>query len=138
MEVRWIKNACILAVMICASAADIRRREFPNHYQLILAGIYFIEWNMENLWGAMMAIPFFIASFATDKMGMGDSKAVLLLGSLIGFSGMLTTVMIACITFIIYGLTVGKRKGEYTYPFLPFLTLGYIMEVLIFEIFRCV
>lgn len=139
---RWIKNVCILTVMICASAVDIQRREFPNLCQLILVGIYFIEWNMGNLWGAVLAVPFFIVSFVSDGMGMGDCKAVLLLGGLVGFSKMLITVMIGCIAFIAFGLFARKRNLKKELPFIPFLTGGYIgtliMEVLIFEIFRCV
>ena len=137
-EVDRIKEFCITAVMAYASAVDINRRQFPNVCQLMLIAIYFIEFNISNLWGAITAIPFFIASCKTDKMGMGDSKAVLLLGGLIGINKMLLTVIAGCIIFIVYGLAAGKRKGEKELPFIPSLTLGYITEVLIFEIFRCV
>lgn len=137
-EADRIKEFCITAVMVYASAVDIEKRQFPNVCQLMLIAIYFIEFNISNLWGAITVIPFFIASFKTDKMGMGDSKAVLLLGGLIGINKMLPTVIAGCIIFIVYGLAAGKRKGEKELPFIPSLTLGYITEVLIFEIFRCV
>ena len=137
-EADRIKEFCITAVMVYASAVDIKKRQFPNVCQLMLIAIYFIEFNISNLWGAITAIPFFIASCKTDKMGMGDSKAVLLLGGLIGINKMLPTVIAGCIIFIVYGLAAGKRKGEKELPFIPSLTLGYITEVLIFEIFRCV
>ena len=137
-EADRIKEFCITAVMVYASVVDIEKRQFPNVCQLLLIAIYFIEFNISNLWGAITAIPFFIASFKTDKMGMGDSKAVLLLGGLIGINKMLPTVIAGCIIFIVYGLVAGKRKGEKELPFIPSLTLGYITEVLIFEIFRCV
>lgn len=131
-----IKEICILVVMIYASVIDIKKRSFPNICQVMLIAIYFIDFNISNLWGAAVAVPFFIASCITGKMGMGDVKAVLLLGGLTGIQRMIPAVVIGCIIFITYGLIVGKEKDEKEYPFIPSLTMGYITEVSIFEIFR--
>ena len=133
-----IKEICILAVIIYASVIDIQKRRFPNICQVMLIAIYFINFNISNLWGVAVAVPFFIASCITGKMGMGDVKAVLLLGGLTGIQRMIPAVVIGCIIFITYGLIVGKEKDEKEYPFIPSLTMGYITEVLIFEIFRCI
>ena len=119
--------------MIYASVYDIKRREFPIIAQLLLIGVYLIQFNPNNLWGMLLAIPFFIAAIVTDKMGMGDVKAILLLGGLSGLVKIYGSVFFACLIFIIFGQI--KRKGKSMLPFIPFLTAGFIiteiMEVLI-------
>lgn len=70
-------------------------------------------------------------------MGGGDVLIVAALGFSLGFAPTLATVMIGCIVFIIAGLIteIKKGKGKELFPFVPALTVGYIvttvLEVLI-------
>ena len=102
-------------------------------YQILLLLVYPISFNRANLWGACLAVPFFIAAILTGKMGGGDGKAVLLLGGLVGFHQMLLIVIAGCMGFIVCGRIAGKAKGEgnISLPFLPFLTLGYVVTLIL-------
>ena len=70
-------------------------------------------------------------------MGGGDVLIVAALGFSLGFVPTLVTVIIGCVVFIIAGLIteMKKGKGKQLFPFVPALTVGYIvttvLEVLI-------
>ena len=130
-----IKWALILCILLCSSVTDIRKREFPNIYQILLLLVYPIGFQIENLLGILLAIPFLTAALKTENMGGGDAKAVCLLGGLIGFHPMLLTLIAGCTGFIICGKYREMRKGgeHISLPFLPFLTAGYLI-ILILEV----
>lgn len=128
-----MKQICILCVLLCSSITDIRKREFSTIYQILLLLIYPIGFQLENIWGICLSIPFLITAVKTRRMGGGDVKAVGLLGGLIGFYVMLLTLILGCIGFIIYGVIVGKQKGkdDISLPFIPFLTFGYLITLIL-------
>lgn len=130
-----IKEAAILCIFIAAGVADIRKREFPVWCQAMLLLLYPIQFHMNYLWGAVFAIPFFVASLKTGKMGMGDSKAILLLGGLIGPTRMFVVTVTACVNFILCGFVLGKGRGESSFPFVPFIALGYGLTIMM-EVFQ--
>ena len=105
---------------------DIRKREFPLKYQIMLFMLIPVVFRTEYIWGTVIAVPFFIAFFVGEGMGGGDWKAVALLGLLSGFSVTLLGVIVGCVVFIIYCALRKRKKGTRTAPFIPFLTLGYI------------
>ena len=111
--------------MTGAAVYDIWKREFPVSVQILLLGMYAIQFNTADLWGAVFAIPFFIAAIFSNKMGMGDAKAVLLLGGLSGICKMYLTVVISSLGFIIFSFVKGKQNK--LYPYIPFLTAGYLI-----------
>ena len=84
-----------------------------------------------------MAAPFFVAAIATDKIGGGDWKLIALLGVLLGMHRAFGTVVVGCIIFIISGLVMEKRKGKGSmlFPFVPSLTAGYIVTLILEAIF---
>jgi leader peptidase (prepilin peptidase)/N-methyltransferase len=63
--------------------------------------------------------------FRKDAMGLGDVKYMAMIGSVLGWRGVLLTFVLACLTGSIFG--IGKyaavRKMGYV-PFGPFLSLG--------------
>lgn len=124
-----IKSGIILCILIAASITDIRKRQFPTVYQVMLILLVPVQFQMENLIGTVIAVPFFIASLNGKSMGGGDWKAVGLLGLLLGYHSVLLAAIIGCICFIIYGKIAETVKGEVhkTFPFIPFLTIGYIL-----------
>ena len=131
-----IKEAAILCIFIAAGIVDIRKREFPVWCQAMLLLLYPIQFHIKYLWGAVFAIPFFVASLKTNKMGMGDSKAVLLLGGLIGLEKMFVVTVTACVSFILCGFSLTKGKDERSFPFVPFVALGYGLTMMMMEVFQ--
>ena len=123
------KLAAVLCILIAASITDIRKRQFPTVYQVMLLLLIPIQFHMQYFMGAAVAVPFFVASLNGKSMGGGDWKAVGLLGLLMGFHSVLLAAAAGCICFIIYGKTAETVKGEgnKTFPFIPFLTIGYIL-----------
>ena len=130
-----IKSISTIFIMTAASITDIRKRSFPLIYQIMLLCLVPIGFKTEYLIGAVLAVPFFIVCVRAGKFGGGDYKAVALLGFLSGFFQTLFSVIAGCLGFIIFGLITEWIKGEeQTFPFIPFLSAGYIifelMEVL--------
>lgn len=123
-----MKEIALLAILLCASITDIRKQEVPVIYQVLLLCLIPFGFNIENLWGVLLAVPFFIAAIATDRIGGGDCKVIALLGILIGFYKTLLTVIAGCLIFIFSSLVIEriKGKGEMLFPFIPSLTLGYV------------
>lgn len=140
MEVTHIyvlKTCLILYILIFASVTDINRREVPIIYQALLLALIPFNFYIENLWGALIAVPFFIASVLTDKIGGGDWKLTALLGVLIGIHKAFVTVVMGCIIFIISSFMIEKikGKGDMLFPFVPSLTVGYIVTLILEAIF---
>ena len=125
----YLKFILVTSIMISASITDIRKREFPIAYQLILLALAPLEFRAEYFLGTLIAVPFFVACLISDGMGGGDWKAVGILGLLSGLGTVLIAVISGCTGFIVYGFIAEKIKGEghKTFPFIPFLTAGYIL-----------
>jgi len=122
-----MKEILILAILIMASVTDIRKREVPVIYQVLLLCLITLKFNIENLWGLLIAVPFFACAIATDRIGGGDCKVVAILGALIGLYSGTITVIFGCLIFIISSLVIGRIKGngDKTFPFIPSLAIGY-------------
>ena len=123
-----MKGIAILGILFMASITDIRKQEVPVVYQVLLLCLVPFNFRLENLWGLAIAIPFFIAAIATDRIGGGDFKVVAILGILLGFYKTLLKVTAGCLIFIFSSLVIGriKGKGNELFPFIPSLTLGYV------------
>ena len=130
---QMIKEMLILIILLSAAITDIRRKEVPVIYQVLLLCLVPFCFSIENIWGVLISVPFFIAAVVTGKIGGGDFKIIALLGILIGLSEIFWTVVIGCVIFIISSLTIGKCKGKKNtmYPFIPSLTAGYIITLIL-------
>ena len=128
-----MKEYIILCILLSAGITDIKQREVPIIYQALLLVLIPFGFHIENLWGALMAAPFFVAAIATDKIGGGDWKLIALLGVLLGMHRAFAAVVMGCMIFIISSLVIEKRKGkgEMLFPFVPSLTAGYIVTLIL-------
>lgn len=128
-----IKELLILLILLSAAITDIRKKEVPVVYQVLLLCLVPFCFSIENIRGVLVAVPFFIAAILTDKIGGGDFKIIALLGILIGLGKALWTVVFGCVIFIASGLIIGKCKGQKNimYPFIPALTTGYIITLIL-------
>jgi len=127
-----IKELLILLILLSAAITDIRKREVPVVYQVLLISLIPFCFNIGNIRGVLIAVPFFIAAILTDKIGGGDFKIIALLGILIGLEKAFWTVVFGCVIFIISSLLIGMLRGQKNtmYPFVPSLTAGYILTIL--------
>ena len=127
-----MKGWLILGILLSASVTDIRKREVPVIYQALLLCLIPFGFNIENVRGVLVAVPFFIAAVVTNKIGGGDFKIIALLGLLIGLEKAFLTVVFGCVVFIASSLLIGMYRGQKNsmYPFIPSLTAGYILTIL--------
>jgi prepilin signal peptidase PulO-like enzyme (type II secretory pathway) len=120
----------IFLILITASITDIKKMVVPYRYQIALFLLYPIFFNISNLSGTVIAVPFLFANRNGRQMGGGDIKIAVLLGGLIGLKSMMVTTIIGCMAFILYGVCFKRNKGEY-FPFIPFITFGYIVTIIL-------
>lgn len=127
-----MKGWLILGILLSASVTDIRKREVPVIYQVLLLCLIPFGFNIENVRGVLVAVPFFIAAVVTNKIGGGDFKIIALLGLLIGLEKAFLTVVFGCVVFIASSLLIGMYRGQKNsmYPFIPSLTASYILTIL--------
>lgn len=128
-----MKEILTLTILILASITDIKTREVPEKYQLALLLLILFNFQTENLWGLLIAIPFFIAFCLTDGMGGGDWKLITLLSVLFGFYRTLAIAGIGCSIFIIGAMIAQRRRGKakMLFPFVPSITAGYIAALVL-------
>lgn len=126
-----MSNCIILIILIIASVADLKRRKVPVLCQVALILILPFIYVNENVWGILLALPFLIASGINDSMGGGDWKMVGLLGLCFGLPKTFCITVIGCMVFIIVGyiLQTVEGKGKSLFPFIPALTVGYIVTL---------
>ena len=133
----WIiKSGLILITLL-----DILWRRIPVNILVILnimiAGyqLYYrtMDWRL-IAGGAGVGIIFFIISRKTgESIGYADSWLILILGIYQGFWGLLGTLTGAMFILAITSLVVSVLKRpsrKFTLPFIPFLTIGYILWML--------
>lgn len=128
-----MKNLIILTVLTLAGIRDLRKNDFPYLYQIILISILPICFNYNNLWGALIAIPFFIVDRHGRRMGGGDAKAVAIFGALIGLLRAAISVCIACALFILVSsiiMAITGRKDS-RFPFMPYLAAAFFIQLIL-------
>ena len=129
----------VIAVLLgIGSVMDIRTREIPNW---ISAGVLisaFFHFNIQNLWGIIVAVIFFSVALATGKIGGGDVKLIAALSIVCGLWGSFALLLFAQISMLIfYGVSVIVQKlrgrtADKALPFVPFIFIGYLASKLIF------
>ena len=132
-----IKTILLLCILLFASVTDFKKMQVPYLYIILLILTALIDFRALNMLGCLLSVPFYFAQNEGRCMGGGDVLIVAALGFSLGFAPTLVTVIIGCIVFIIAGLIteIKKGKGKELFPFVPALTVGYIvttvLEVLI-------
>lgn len=102
-------------LLMSASYTDIKRREIPDIICVLIALIGLLDFNLSNILGIVISIPFLISAVLVENsIGGGDIKLTAAVGIVLGFwKG-------------IYGLIIG----------LSFLVLFYFLLVLISKIMK--
>ena len=132
-----IKTILLLCILLFASVTDFKKMQVPYLYIMLLILTALIDFRASNMLGCLLSVPFYFAQNEGRCMGGGDVLIVAALGFSLGLAPTLVTVIIGCIVFILAGLVseIKKGKGKQLFPFVPALTVGYIvttvLEVLI-------
>ncbi|MBQ2921820.1 MAG: prepilin peptidase [Tyzzerella sp.] len=134
---RILKIFAILCILLHATVTDFKKREVPYIYIILLILTALIDFRASNMLGCLLSVPFYFCQRNGRCMGGGDFMIVAALGFSVGLIPMFDTVVIGCIVYIIAGFAIEivKGKGRLLFPFVPALTVGYIvatvLEVLI-------
>lgn len=132
-----VQFAAIVILLGIGSIMDIKTREIPNW---ISAGVLisaFFHFNIQNLWGVIVAVIFFSVALATGKIGGGDVKLIAALSMVCGLWGSFALLLFAQISMLIfYGVSAIVQKlcgrtADKALPFVPFITFGYVLTTVI-------
>ena len=132
---QFVAVAVLLGI---GSVMDIRTREIPNWISVAVLITAALNFNLENLWGLIVAVIFFSVALATEKIGGGDVKLIAALSVVCGLWGSFALLLFAQISMLIfYGVSVIVQKlrgrtADKALPFVPFIFIGYLASKLIF------
>lgn len=124
-----ISGLLFVGSLIFAGVADLRSRTIPYSACILLALAGLISFSPANLFGMLLAVPFFFAA-GFGRGGAGDTMLVaaasLSLGIGAGATG-LTLAMLLFLAFAGVDRRIRKRgKSPVSYPLAPFLSIGFI------------
>ena len=128
-----IKAWAILCILLLATVTDFKKREVPYIYIILLLLTELIDFRALNMLGIILSVPFYFAQKDGRCMGGGDVMIVAALGFSLGLPQTLVAVMTGCIVFITAGLITERMKGKkrQLFPFVPALTIGYIVTIIL-------
>jgi leader peptidase (prepilin peptidase)/N-methyltransferase len=131
-----------VAVLTAVSVVDVEERRVPNRLVVPALAIALFAQSLLHtgrllecvLAGAGAAAFFLVANFfASNAVGLGDVKLVLLMGVVLG-EDVLAALFVAGLAAAVAGLVLLARRGfsrGHTIPFAPFLALGAATALLI-------
>ena len=130
--------AAISILLGIGSYEDIKTREIPNWISVGVLISTFFHFNIQNLWGIIVAVVFFSVALTTGKIGGGDVKLIAALSIVCGLWGSFALLLFAQISMLIfYGVSaiVQKLRGktaDKALPFVPFIFIGYLVTKIFF------
>ena len=129
--------AAILALLGIGSYKDIKTREIPNWISIAVLIAAIFNFNLQNLWGIIVAVIFFSVALATGKIGGGDVKLVAALSVVCGLWGSFALLLFAQIFMLIFYAVnyvfckINGKTASQSLPFVPFIFIGYLASKLI-------
>ena len=126
-----IRNAALLAFLPwCLLSPLLMYHSFP--------GLSLAYWGIRSAMGLLAGFVLLLAvSLATNGgIGGGDIKLVALLGIPLGVSGLMTALVLSCLSALIHlGIRKAyKKKAAEHIPFAPYLFFGYAATMLLQQI----
>lgn len=131
-----------MIILSALSLMDYKIRKVPRDvliscmagaviYRLVFVRI---DWRL-SLAGALVGGIFVgISKLTKEAIGYGDSFAIVILGVYLGLWGLLEVLASAFLVLGILGIVtfvLRKQRGNWALPFFPFLTVGYLLSVLL-------
>ena len=133
-----IQFVAIIILLVIDSVIDIKTREIPNWISGMIALTAFLNFDVRNLWGLIVAVIFFAVALFTGKIGGGDVKLIAALSVVCGLWGSFALLLFAQISMLIFyaiKFVIFKLRGrtaDKALPFVPFITLGYVLTNILF------
>jgi len=133
--VQFVVVAILLGI---GSVMDIRTREIPNWISFGVLLAAFLDFNIQNLWGIIVAVIFFSVALATGKIGGGDVKLIAALSVVCGLWGSFALLLFAQTAMLIFYAgnyifcKINGKTASKSLPFVPFIFIGYLASKLIF------
>lgn len=130
-----VKGAALFVLLILASYHDIRTRQIPDTYSIVIVLLALCAPQYKNLWGVFCCLPFLTAAISVGGIGGADIKIMGAAGMVIGLVPGISAMMIGLLGMILFhfvrSLFIGKMQGKHSYPLIPFLTVGIISMYLL-------
>ncbi len=133
-----VQFAAVAILLGIGSVMDIRTREIPNWISLGVLLAAFLNFNIQNLWGIIVAVIFFSVALATGKIGGGDVKLIAALSVVCGLWGSFALLLFAQTAMLIFYAgnyifcKINGKTASKSLPFVPFITFGYVLATVIF------
>lgn len=130
--------AAIFILLGIGSFMDIKTREIPDWISAAVVCTAFLDFNIQNLWGLVVAAFFFVTALVTGKIGGGDVKLIAALSLVCGLWGSFALLLFAQISMLIFYAgnyffcKINGKTASKSLPFVPFIFIGYLASRLIF------
>ena len=130
--------AAISILLGIGSFLDIKTREIPNWISVGVLISAFFHFNIQNLWGIIVAVIFFSVALATEKIGGGDVKLIAALSIVCGLWGSFALLLFAQIAMLIFyagsyiPCKINGKTADKALPFVPFIFIGYLVTKIFF------
>lgn len=139
-----IKFCLFFVILMICSIKDIKEKEIPN--KVIITGILLglavctISFDTEILLDSVITCVItgfilYLVSMATKGgLGMGDMKLMAVCGLFLGFSQTTSVLLISLLLTGVIGIgyiLLKKASLKSTIPFAPFITAGFVINLLI-------
>ena len=128
-----------ISILLCiGSYMDIKTREIPNWISVGVLISAIFHFNIQNLWGIIVAVIFFSVALATGKIGGGDVKLIAAMSMVCGLWGSFTLLLFAQISMLIFYAgnyifcKINGKTADKALPFVPFITFGYVLTTILF------
>lgn len=132
-----LQGAAFFLALLGASICDLRKREIPPIFPIIIAIAGLIEFSPASLLGIVLCLPFlFFASKDEQSMGGGDIKLVATCGFLLGLpAGTLGLIIGLTVQLLEYrAARLFRLHRSRACPLAPCLSIGFFAAYIIFTI----
>lgn len=123
-----VKGAALFVLLILASYHDIKTRQIPDMYSIVIVLLALCVPRYENLRGVFCCLPFLIAALSVGGIGGADIKIMGAAGMVIGLVPGISAMIIGLLGMILFhfarSLFIAKMQEKQSYPLIPFLTIG--------------
>ena len=133
-----VQFAAISLLLGIGSYMDIKTREIPDWISAAVVCTAFLDFNIQNLWGLVVAAIFFVTALVAGKIGGGDVKLIAALSVVCGLWGSFLLLLFAQISMLIFYAgnyffcKLNGKTADKSLPFVPFIFIGYLASRLIF------
>ena len=132
-----LQGTLLLIGLMSAAWTDLRRRQIYDLSGIVIAAAGLISFSPARLLGLALAVPFWLAS-RRGRGGMGDAFLIAASGFLLGFLRGVAGLMLALLLYCFFYLAVaivrslrGAERPPESYPFAPFLAVGFFTAYII-------